>query len=250
MILEIKHITFGFSPEKQILNDISLSLEENTIYALMGSNGAGKTTLLNLISGFIKPQSGEIFFGEKNLTHKQPYKINRQGIGRTFQDLRLITKLSVKENIVLAMQQNPSDNWLNAMLPESFHRNTDADFGGNADEIVEQFFLKEVKYSLASEISYGQQKLLSLACCVANGARLLLIDEAVAGVQPEFSKKIAMLIKLLKEQGKTILLIEHNTDFIADVAAQIFFLHEGKISTFGNMEMLRKNKQVMEAYIL
>lgn len=215
----------------------------------MGSNGAGKTTLFNLISGFIKPQSGEIFFGEKNLTHQQPYKINRKGIGRTFQDLRLITKLSVKENIVLAMQQNPTDNWLNAMLPENFHRNTNAAQEKKANEIVEQFFLGDVKNSLAAEISYGQQKLLSLACCVANGATLLLLDEAVAGIQPEYRNKIAILIKQLKEQGKTILLIEHNTDFIADVAEKIFFLHDGEISIFENMETLRKDKQVMEAYI-
>ena len=205
--------------------------------------------MFNLISGFIKPQSGEIFFSEKKLTHQQPYKINRQGIGRTFQDLRLITKLSVKENIILAMQQNPTDNWLNAMLPENFHRNTNAAQEIKANEIVEQFFLSDVQNSLAAEISYGQQKLLSLACCVANGATLLLLDEAVAGIQPEYRNKIAMLIKQLKEQGKTILLIEHNTDFIADVADKIFFLHEGKISTFENIETLRKDKQVMEAYI-
>jgi branched-chain amino acid transport system ATP-binding protein len=249
LILQLKHITFGFSFEKQILKDLSLSLEESKIYALMGSNGAGKTTLFNLITGFIRPQNGEIFFGEKSLTNQQPYKINRQGVGRTFQDLRLITKLTVKENIILAMQYNPTDNWLNAMLPEYFERNTNLKLDTIADEIVEQFFLSDVKKSLAAEISYGQQKLLSLACCVANGARLLLIDEAVAGVQPEYRKKIAMLIKLLKEQGKTILLIEHNTDFIADVADQIFFLHDGVISTFENMETLRKDKHVMEAYI-
>lgn len=249
MTLEIKHITFSFSPEKKILKDLSLSLEEKKIYALMGSNGAGKTTLFNLISGFIKPQSGKIFFFKKNLTHQQPYKINRQGVGRTFQDLRLITKLSVKENIVLAMQQNPTDNWFNAMLPESFHRNTNAALGKKANEIVERFFLSDIKESLAAEISYGQQKLLSLACCVANGATLLLLDEAVAGIQPEYRNKIAMLIKQLKEQGKSILLIEHNTDFIADVADKVLFLHEGEISTFENMETLRKDKQVMEAYI-
>jgi ABC-type branched-subunit amino acid transport system ATPase component len=249
LILQLKHITFGFSPEKQILKDLSLSLEEKKIYALMGSNGAGKTTLFNIISGFIKPQSGDIFLGNRNISYQSPYKINRQGIGRTFQDLRLITKLSVKENIFLAMQQNPTDKWFNAMLPENFHHNTNTALEKKADEIVERFFLNDVKNSLAAEISYGQQKLLSFACCVANGAALLLLDEAVAGIQPEYRKKIAMLIKQLKEQGKTILLIEHNTDFIADIADQIFFLHEGKISTFENMETLRKDKQVMEAYI-
>lgn len=150
MKLELKHITFGFSPEKLILKDLSLSLKEGKIYALMGSNGAGKTTLFNIITGFIKPQSGEIFFGEKKLTHQQPYKINRQGIGRTFQDLRLITKLTVRENIILAMQQNPTDNWLNAMLPENFHRYTSAALEKKGGKIVEQFFLSDVKDSLVS----------------------------------------------------------------------------------------------------
>lgn len=249
MILQLKHINFGFSPEKQILQDISLSLEEKKIYALMGSNGAGKTTMFNLISGFIKPQSGYIFFGEKNITHQQPYKINRQGVGRTFQDMRLITKLSVKENIILAMQQNPTDSWVRAMFPEKLHRSTITGLEKKADEIVERFFLNDFTNSMASEISYGQQKLLSLACCVSNGAKLLLIDEAVAGIQPEYRNKIAILIKQLKEEGITILLIEHNTDFIADVADQIFFLHDGVISTFENIETLRNDKQVMEAYI-
>lgn len=248
-MLELQHITFSFGNGKPLLDDISLSLNQGKIYALMGSNGAGKTTLFNLITGFLEPQSGEIFFGENNLTHQQPYKINRQGIGRTFQDLRVITKLTVKENIILAMQQNPTDNWLNAMLPVNFHHKTNTVLEKKANEIVEQFFLSDVQNSFADEISYGQQKLLSLACCVANGATLLLLDEAVAGIQPEYRNKIAMHIKLLKEQGKTILLIEHNTDFIADVADKIFFLRDGEISSFENMETLRKDKQVMEAYI-
>ena len=216
---------------------------------MMGSNGAGKTTLFNLITGFIKAENGRIFFSGVNITNKQPYKINQLGIGRTFQDLRLITKLTVKENIILAMQQNPTDNWFVAMLPENFRKNTNTQLEKRASEIIDQYFLSDVKNSLAVEISYGQQKLLSLACCVANGANLLLLDEAVAGVHPEFRNKIVKLIKQLKEQGKTIFLIEHNTDFIADVADKIFFLHGGKVSAFENMETLRNDKEVMEAYI-
>lgn len=215
----------------------------------MGSNGAGKTTLFNLITGFIRPQSGEILFGEKNLAHQQPFKINRQGIGRTFQDLRLITKLSVKENIILSMKENPTDNVLNALLPQSIHRNSSKELEQQADKIIQQFFLGEVQHSQASEISYGQQKLLSLACCVANGATLLMLDEPVAGIQPEYRNKIATLIRQMKEQGKTILLIEHNSDFISEVADKIFFCHDGKISDFANVESLRADKTVMEAYI-
>lgn len=249
MCLNLYNLHFSFSGRPPILNNTNLALGVGRVYALMGSNGAGKTTLFNIISGFIKPQRGEIFFREKNIAKQQPYQINRLGIGRTFQDMRLITKLSVKDNIVLAMQQNPTDNWLNSMLPENFHRNTNVLQEKKTNEIIAQFFLSEVKNSLAAEISYGQQKLLSLACCVANGATLLLLDEAVAGIQPEYRNKIAMLIKQLKEQGKTILLIEHNTDFIADVADKIFFLHEGEISTFENMETLRNNQEVLNAYL-
>lgn len=215
----------------------------------MGSNGAGKTTLFNLITGFIKTQKGEIFYGKINLTNKQPYKINRNGIGRTFQDLRLISKLTVKENIILVLKNNPSDSWVKALFPKSVFRDRMQTIEMKADIIISKYFLKEVRNSLACEISYGQQKLLNLACCVANGASLLLLDEAVAGIQPEFRNKIALLIKQLKEQGKTILLIEHNTDFIADVADNIFFLHDGEISTFENIEMLRQDKQVMDSYI-
>ncbi len=249
MILHLQHITFGYLPEKQILKDLSLSLEQEKIFALMGSNGAGKTTLFNIITGFLSPQNGNIFFSETNITNQKPYKINRQGIGRTFQDIRLITRLTVKENIILAIQHNQTDNWSDAMLPEIFHKSTNLQLNKKSDEIIEKFFLSDVKNSLAAEVSYGQQKLLSLACCLANGPKLLLIDEAVAGIQPDYRNKISMLIKQLKEQGKTILLIEHNTDFIADVADKIFFLHEGEISTFDNMETLRSDKQVIEAYI-
>ena len=183
------------------------------------------------------------------MAHQQPYTINRQGIGRTFQDLRLITKLTVKENIILAMQHNPTDNWLHAMLPERFYRSSNKQLAQQADAIIEEYYLGDVKSSLAGEISYGQQKLLSLACCVANGAKLLLLDEAVAGIQPEYRNKIAALIRTLRERGKTILLIEHNTDFIADVADTIFFLHEGVLSTFKSMDALREDKQVMAAYL-
>jgi len=249
VILELQHLNFGFLPEKKILKDLSLSLEERKIFALMGGNGAGKTTLFNLITGFLKPQSGEILFSGENIAHKKPYKINRQGIGRTFQDLRFITKLTVKKNIILAMQHNPTDNCLYAMLPEQFYRSPNKLIAQRADEIVEEYHLVDVQHSLASDVSYGQQKLLTLACCVANGAKLLLLDEAVAGIQPEYRNKIAILIRTLKEQGKTILLIEHNTDFIADVADTIFFLHEGIISIFETMDRLRDDKQIIAAYL-
>jgi ABC-type branched-subunit amino acid transport system ATPase component len=249
LILQLQHINFGFIPEKQILKDLTLDFEEKKIYALMGSNGAGKTTLFNLVTGFFKLKSGKVIFNGVDITNKKPYRINRYGIGRTFQDLRLITKLTVKENIVLAMQHNPTDSWLFALLPESFKTKSNQELDKKANELLNRFFLDDVIDSLAGDISYGQQKLLSLACCVANGASLFLLDEPVAGIQPEYRNKMIVLLKQLKEEGKTILMIEHNTDFIANVADKILFLHEGTINAFENIELLRNDKQVMEAYI-
>ena len=215
----------------------------------MGANGSGKSTLFNLITGFIKPHSGDIYFREKNITDYSPFKINRTGIGRTFQDLRLISKLTVRENVLLAMHGNPGDNWMKALLPPFFYSKEIKLLEEKADEMISEYFLQDVKNNLAGEISYGQQKLLNLACCVANGASLLLLDEPVAGINPEYRNKIDLLLKQLREKGKTILLIEHNTDFIGDVADKIFFLHEGKISSFENIAALRTDRSVMEAYI-
>lgn len=240
--LELKNVSFNFSTEKKIFNDLSLSLESGNIYVLMGSNGAGKTTLFNIITGFIKLSKGKILFREYDITNCQPYQINRLGIGRTFQDHRLITRLSVKQNIILSMQCNPTENWLSAMLPNRFFRTANQQLETKANKIIEQFFLGAVQYSQAGEISYGQQKLLSLSCCVANGASLLLFDEPVAGVQPEYQYRITTLLKQLKEQHKTILLIEHNVDFISQIADTIFFLHDGNISAFKNVEELRHDK--------
>jgi branched-chain amino acid transport system ATP-binding protein len=248
-MLTIQNLTFGYSPERLIFKDLSLSLGGEKVYALMGGNGTGKTTLFNIVTGFIKPQSGKIFFDGNNLVHQQPHAINRHGIGRTFQDLRLITKLSVIENVILAMQHNPTDKWFNALLPKRFFQNYSRQFTEQAEKIISTYQLGDVKHSLAGEISYGQQKLLTLACCVANGSKLILLDEAVAGVQPEYRNKIATLIHEMKSLGKTVLLIEHNTDFIADVADSIFFLHEGVLSAFESMAALREDKQVMAAYI-
>jgi len=248
MILKLQNITFGFPGKTHLLDDVSLSLEEMKIYTLMGANGAGKTTLFNLLTGFLKPVKGGIFFQEKDITGLPPFKINRVGISRTFQDLRLISKLTVKENILLAMRHNPTDNWLRAMIPQAY-KNESRALENNAEKIAEKFFLFEVENSPAGEISYGQQKLLNLACCVANGASLLLLDEPVAGINPEYRSIIVQLLKHLKEIGKTIFLIEHNSDFVGEITDMIFFLKQGKIHGYETMERFKADPLVLEAYM-
>src|SRR5215218_8835515 len=135
MFFQLENLRFTFPGKNQLLNDISVILGEKQIYALMGGNGSGKTTLFNIISGFLRPQSGRILFKGQNLSGLSPYRINRMGIGRTFQDLRLISKLTVRENILLAMQHNPTDSWVQALLPSPVFRDELEQMNSKADGI-------------------------------------------------------------------------------------------------------------------
>lgn len=224
-----------------------MSFEQGKIYVMMGANGAGKSTLFNLITGFLKPKAGSILLKKEKINGLLPYLINRKGIGRTFQDLRLINKLSVLENIALAMKNNPTDAWYRNIVPG--HKNYRRGAKVVAERIATAYHLDEVLNSMAGEISYGQQKLLTIACCVANDADMLLLDEPVAGVSPVYREHIAEALKQLRTKGKTILLVEHNTEFIEAIAGHILFLAEGKMHSFENMEALKNSAVLKGAYM-
>ena len=247
-MLKIRNVYKSFDGRK-ILNGLKFELKAGKIYSLMGANGAGKTTLFNILTGFLKEDSGTIYFKNKNITNSSPIKINDFGITRTFQNLRIIEGLSVKENILLSFKGNKGENIFNAMLPEFLLKEHYGLFNKKANEIIRQIFLSDVAENKAGEISYGQQKLLTLGCCLANDAELFLLDEPVAGINPNYREKIAALLKDIKNDGKTILLIEHNADFISDVSDKIFFLSNGTISKFKSYEELKENSLVQEAYL-
>jgi branched-chain amino acid transport system ATP-binding protein len=135
------------------------------------------------------------------------------------------------------------------MLPKSINRNKLMPFEEKVNMVINKCFLQDVQFSLAGEISYGQQKLLNLACCVANDANLLLLDEPVAGINPAYRDKIAVIVKELKNNGKTILLIEHNTEFINDVTDRIFFLSNGEVTQYKDLETMKVDASVLAAYM-
>ena len=215
MIIIIEEITKSFG-DVQVLNGVSLRLAKGLVYTLKGGNGSGKTTLLNIISGFLRPTGGTIRFQDRLMTKYVPYKINRLGIGRTFQDLRLATQLTVCENILLALEKK--------MFAFPTHQQKN-----RINEILKKVSLWEKRNELAGEISYGQQKLLTLGCCIANNADLLLIDEPVAGIDKANQEKITALIRELKQDGKTILQIEHNHRYIEATSDHTFQLENGVV---------------------
>lgn len=248
MILKVEHIAKSYG-EKQVLKDISFELNKGKIIILMGTNGSGKTTLFNILTGFLKADKGEIFLNSQPIRNEAPFLLNQLGISRTFQDMRLIGKLTVKENIILAFPKQKGENWWSTFFPNSKIREEQKINSEKADELLKQCFIENVSENKANEISYGQQKLLNLACCIANNAEILLLDEPVAGVNPVFRDCLIEIIQDVKNQRRAILIIEHNTDFIEQVADEILFLNDGILIRFESYKTFKNNPIVQEAYI-
>lgn len=163
--------------------------------------------------------------------------------------MRLIGNLTVLENVMLSFPNQQGEKWWKALLPNKEIKNEQQDNSHKAIDILKECFIQDIAESKANEISYGQQKLLNLACCIASGAVVLLLDEPVAGVNPVFREKLSVIIKDLKAQGKALLIIEHNADFIEEVADEILFLHNGKIQRYSSYQEFRDAPEVIDAYV-
>jgi len=239
-MLIIKNLKKNYG-NNQVINDFSYHFKEKTIYALMGANGSGKTTLFNILSGFTKSDNGKIIFKNNSIEQMKSHEIANQGISRTFQDMRLIPSLSVYDNILLALKNKKSEK-----LSISFLSPKISQYDKKIKSILKQTHLIKVQSSKAEHISYGQQKLLNLAVAMANDFDLLLLDEPVAGVQPEYRTEI---LQLIKSFDKTVIVIEHNPEFIENLTDDIIFLDNGHIIAEGNYSVIKSNKQVQEAYL-
>lgn len=244
----VSHIAKSYG-EHKVLSDATLEASAGRVSVLMGANGSGKTTLFNIISGYLAQDAGEIHLDDKEISTLKPFERKRIGIGRTFQDMRLIGNLTVHENVMLAFPNQEGEKWWKSLLPSksvAIEQRTNASW---AAEILKMCFIDDITTTKADEISYGQQKLLNLACCIASEASVLLLDEPVAGVNPVFHEKLSTIIQDLKEQGKSLLIIEHNADFIEKVADEILFLHNGRIQRYGSYQEFRNAPEVIDAYV-
>jgi len=242
-LLKVRDIYKSFG-EQKVLQGVSFELERGKVYTLVGGNGSGKTTLFNIITGFLKPDSGTVEYNGQKLNHKSPVEINKLGIARTFQDLRIIKNISVRENILLALNRNHSASIFKEFI--NFHKE---DYY-RVDEIIEQISLIQEKDSLADEISYGQQKLLTIGCCLANNSEVLLLDEPIAGIDKDNYQKIKFLVESIsKEHNKYILQIEHNMEFIRDTSDNIIFLNIGKEFLFESFNHFINDNYVQASFI-
>ena len=246
-VLSVSGLTKSFDGLRAV-DDFSLTIGERTVIGLIGPNGAGKTTLFNVVTGFLRPEAGQVLYKGADIGNLNPHHVSRLGIARTFQNLRLIRWISVLDNILLAFPNSSRETLLGALLgrrarlQEQAHRE-------KALALLDFVGLKDKADELAESLSYGQQKLLSLAVCMASGADLYLLDEPVAGLDPEMVNKILRLIKTLPGQGKTVLLIEHNIEAVMEVADRIVVMAAGRKVTEGEPRSVLQNPQVIEVYL-
>jgi ABC-type branched-subunit amino acid transport system ATPase component len=246
--LEINNVTKYFGGLAAV-NEASLAFLPGRVTGLIGPNGAGKTTLFNLISGFLKPDSGGITLAEMKIDGLPPWKIAQLGVGRLFQDVRVYDKLAVLDNILLARKNLRGEN---PFFPVFRRRTVLREERENIEEArrwLDFVGLAGKKDTPAENLSYGQQKLLSLARLFAGGFDVLLLDEPTAGVHPRMIKPILDLIKRMADEGKTVVVIEHNMAVIADVSDWVYFMSEGRVVTFGFPDEILGDPEVKRAYL-
>ena len=247
-ILELKDVTKSFGGLKAI-DGISLTFSKGKITGLIGPNGAGKTTLFNLLTGFMKPEVGTIYFNDYEIGGLSPWRIAKIGIGRLFQDIRVFDKLTALENILLARKEQPGENPLISLFRRSMAFKVEKENFKEARRWLDFVGIADKENSLAENLSYGQQKLLAIARLLAGGFELLLLDEPTAGINPQMMNSVLNVIKRLAEEGKTVIVIEHNMTVIVDISDWVYFMNEGKVVSFGLPNEVLGDPEVRKAYL-
>jgi neutral amino acid transport system ATP-binding protein len=226
-----------------------INVPQGSITGLIGPNGAGKTTLFNLLSNFIRPDTGQVIFDGRPIQNLQPHEIAQRGMVRTFQVARVLSKLSVMENMLLAAQNQTGENFFNVWIRGQQIRDEERQQRDRATEILESIGLAAKAQDYAGALSGGQRKLLEIARAMMVNPKLILLDEPAAGVNPTLINQICEYIEYWNRQGMTFLVIEHNMDVIMSLCDRVWVLAEGRNLADGTPAEIQRNAQVLEAYL-
>jgi branched-chain amino acid transport system ATP-binding protein len=231
------------------LDRISLKVEKGSIKGLIGPNGAGKSTLFHLISGVEKPDSGKIHFKGTEISSLEPHERSALGIGRTFQTLQVWGNMTVVENIMAGMNRRLKGGLFSCGLWLPWIRRSEKEALKEAKEILDSLGLLGKWESIASQLPYGKQKLLELGRALATKPELLLLDEPASGLTLAEIDQLSQHISQVRQEGVTVFIVEHHMGMVMEIADEIAVLHNGELIAEGTPEAVRKNPQVVEAYL-
>jgi ABC-type branched-subunit amino acid transport system ATPase component len=230
------------------LQDCSFAIAQGRITCLVGPNGAGKTTIFNVITGFLKPDKGHVTFGDRSLDGFTPQAVVHTGIARTFQNLRLFADLTALDNVLVGLQHQFAEDPLGAIFRPLHAARTQARRREEARGILSHVGLADRANERVRNLSYGEQKLLTVARVLATGAELLLLDEPASGLSAGALENIMALLRRLQNEGKTLLVVEHNTRVVQQIADEVLFLHQGHLMAQGTPQEIIADPALAEIY--
>ncbi len=247
-LLEVKNLNRRFGGLRAV-NDVSFSVKEGAIKAVIGPNGAGKTTLFNLISGALRPDSGEILFDGKMIQGMKPYQIAIMGLARTFQHVKLFSKMTALENVMIGRHIHSKAEFFSAMLNLPWTWREEKEIVDRSMEIMSFLGIEKMAHQEATSLAYGQQRAVELARAIACEPKLLLIDEPAAGLNIRETIEIAGLIEKIRERGITVLVVDHDMSLVMGISDEVVVLSYGlKIADDAPLAV-QKNTEVIRVYL-
>lgn len=248
-LLEINNLGISFGGLRAVDN-FSISIEKGQLYGLIGPNGAGKTTIFNLLTGVYKPNNGTVLLDGTNITGKKTVDINRAGIARTFQNIRLFKDLTVLDNVKTGLHNSHPYSTVAGILRLPQYYKVEKTMDEKAVELLKVFDLDKEKDTLASNLPYGKQRKLEIARALATGPKLLLLDEPAAGMNPNETTELMDTIRFVRDNfDMTILLIEHDMKLVSGICERLTVLNFGQVLTQGKTADVLNDPEVIKAYL-
>lgn len=248
-MLSVSNLGISFGGLRAV-DSLSIEIEKGELYGLIGPNGAGKTTAFNLLTGVYKPDSGQVLLDGKDITGLSTIEINKAGMARTFQNIRLFKNLSVLDNVKVGLHNNYRYSTISGILRLPSFYKTEKLMNEKAMDILNVFDLDGEAYRLASNLPYGKQRKLEIARALATNPKLLLLDEPAAGMNPAETDELMETITLVREKyDVTVLLIEHDMKLVAGICEKIFVLNFGMELAKGLPSEVLNNPEVIKAYL-